>query len=157
VVDEKILAYLAGLIDGEGSIMIKKSTYRIRSPKYNDCVNPGYFIRVTMKNINKDVMELLKKTFGGSVWEDRKVYTSKNGFQTRHRLWCFDIHDRHAENMLRLLYPYLIIKKPQAEIALKLVEMKREARKALVGNAYPPQFVQKFEELYHEIKRLNHK
>jgi len=158
-VDEKIFAYLAGLIDGEGSIMIKKSTYRMRSPRWKDMIHPEYSPRVTMKNTNKEVIFLLKRVFGGSVRKDRKVYQGKNSFKSKRVMWAYDVHDRQAYNLVRALYPYLIIKKPQAEVILELEYAKMNAKRVhtpgFYGKPYNSETIARFEELYQKIKRLN--
>jgi len=155
--EKELLAYLAGLVDGEGSLMIRKSTYRMRTPK--DMKRPQYSPRVGMKNINKTVLLLLKTKFGGIVFEEKRIYNSKSGFRRNRKLWCYDVHDRQAYNLVASLYPYLIIKKPQADTIFQLLEAKkvatREHSSSFYGKPYDDASVDRFEELYQKIRRLN--
>jgi len=165
-----LFGYLAGIIDGEGSLMIKRT---IRP----DCVNPCYFTRVSVKNVNEEVLKLMQKTFGGSVRQDPKIYRSVSGFAGRHRMWVYDTHDRAATRLVRSLVPYLIIKREQAHVLLKLAELKQRphalTRTKITGYrelrgihgqkirmpalAYSEEHMAQCEALYEEVKRLNNR
>jgi len=155
-VSKEKLGYMAGILDGEGSIMISKSKYRVvGNPLYQDCKNPEYSVRVTMKNTNRTVVEMLWKSFGGFIHTEKKIYLSPNGFRPRKLLSVFDISNRKAYTMLKILLPYLIIKPKQAEEAIKLYELKREAFKIKGKKAYPPELIAKLERIYMGVKKLN--
>ncbi len=57
------LAYIAGLVDGEGCIMITKENRLYTEAKH------GYrfWLQVKITNTNKAVLEWVKDLFGGSV------------------------------------------------------------------------------------------
>ena len=61
--DKYVLSYLAGAIDSDGSIGIKRSTYHIR--RFNG-TSPSFSSRISLKQVTEDVPKLLKETFGGS-------------------------------------------------------------------------------------------
>jgi hypothetical protein len=114
--DTITLAYLAGAIDSDGSISIKKSTYHKRVRK--DATNPVYSERVMLKQVTPDIPQLLQKTFGGSC-VITKCYSDNSK-----DLWSFNCTDKIAAHLCNQLLPYLRIKRRQAELALELRETK---------------------------------
>jgi len=95
------LAYLAGLFDGEGCIHIAK-------PK----TTSGYSYSLTI-SIHQKHSETVKKVhhcFGGNFNE------CKNGTYT------WQCQGAEAGNVLRLVLPFLIEKKEQAELGIDFLE-----------------------------------
>lgn len=160
--EKELLAYMAGILDGEGSIMIKKSTYRLRSPKYGDCKNPQYIGRVSLKNTCEEVVKLFKEMFGGRYYKNKKIYYSRNGYRPNKIMHEYDAQHRIAYEICRKLYPFLRIKEQQAKKVLELEELKRQARQerdknspGVGGKPYKKEFIEKFEKLYQEVRTLN--
>jgi hypothetical protein len=91
--------YYAGFLDGEGCICIGK-----RQPKR--MINPSYTLNVVIVN-QANVFLPLKKRFAGSI-SNRK----KNG------VLSYYISSKKAFNLLQELYPFLVVKKEQAKVAL---------------------------------------
>ena len=95
-------AYIAGILDGEGSVLLDKGgsiTYHVRVKVYNTF--PG-------------IVEWIALTIGHGNIHKRKKYSDdhKQGWE-----WC--ITGRRAIDLLKQLYPYLKIKKLQAEVAFE--------------------------------------
>ena len=100
------LAYVAGIVDGEGCIDI---THRTRpGHKY-----PDFVLRVTVTSTDLWLCQMLKIGFGGKVSERSKLRI------TRQRTWDWHIERGHAGDFLKLILPYLHLKKPQAEVGIK--------------------------------------
>lgn len=101
-------AYLAGLFDGEGCINIYER--RITTKRK---VAP-YGLRLYLTNTHRGVIEWMQTQFGGwvHVYRDRK--------RPKHWALGFKWHSsaRHAAYLLEIMLPYLIIKKPEAELAI---------------------------------------
>ncbi len=110
--DPLILSYLAGVIDSDGCIRVKKSTYAMRVRK--DATQAVYAEQIMCKQVEPHAVELLHATFGGyrSVCDP----TAKRG----RPLHSWNIHSRSAGEALKALVPYLRIKRAQAENALAL-------------------------------------
>lgn len=154
--------YLAGILDGEGSVMIRKSTYRLRNKKYKDCVNPSYSPRIGIKNISKHPLMLMKKVFGGHLSKEKKIYQSKSGFLRNKLMWCYNAEHKIAYEICRILQPYLLIKHNQVKLVLELENIKKMAFKdrdksnnKFYGKPYKEKYIKKFECLYLEVKKLN--
>jgi hypothetical protein len=104
-------AYIAGILDGEGSITLWKN------PKKNN--KPNVLIRII--NTDKNLLHYLLKVIKvGSVY---KVKTSPNAFKSNLQVYQWAVNGTYtAKNFLNILMPYLIIKRSKAEKALKLIE-----------------------------------
>ena len=101
------LAYTAGIMDGEGSVFLFKS-----KPK-GKCFFQ-YWLTVRISNTNEWLIHWLKFNYGGNI------NISKS---PKHPEWamCFrwELHGEKAAEFLASIIPFLYLKKPQAEIALK--------------------------------------
>lgn len=117
--EEKILAYCAGLFDGEGCVEIYSAT----PPKASK--SPSFYLRVTIVQKEGLVMNWLEDNFGGYVAVD-----SHGGYYI-HR---WDIRSKQALEFLKLIYPFLIVKKEQVKVALEFEEMKGRYWDSLKGH-----------------------
>lgn len=106
-----VWSYLAGIIDGEGTINI---TY---SPK-----NEERNVRVQVGNTSSSLISYLKNTFGGSVGKGQKTKGNK-----LFKVWVIS-GNRLCKLFLIRLKPYLIIKDKQAETALRFIDSFRADR-----------------------------
>lgn len=104
-------AYLAGFIDGEGCIAIfKKNTPNGWSPQYQ------LYIGIT--NTNKKVIDWAYSKMGGYLYE------KKRSNATKHRI-AYTLSVRGWESVIYVLnqiYPYLRVKKLQAELMYEFIE-----------------------------------
>ena len=101
------LAYAAGLFDGEGSIFIGKvKTNRNKSGLL-------FRLHIEMCNTNEPIVKWMQLYFGGSVYER---YADTN---TRRTLWSWQLRGTKALEFLKIISPYLRVKKPQAELAME--------------------------------------
>jgi hypothetical protein len=108
-------AYLAGFIDGEGSIGIY--------PDYRSSRN--YRLVLTVSNTNKDVIDWIANIVGEKHSRQVKVKTTKDcpSWQGEKDRWkdCYSIWfgSGIAQSVLKEVFPYLIVKKQQATIAIE--------------------------------------
>lgn len=102
--------YLAGLFDGEGCVNF---TIRGKSKQL--------IIRVTIVNTDENILKILNAQFGGmmTVKQNPKQPTWKT---FRAITWRGDM----AEEFLKLIEPYSIIKSNQIKLALEYFEFKRQ-------------------------------
>ena len=144
------LAYLAGLIDGEGSVIVNPYCPREgqRFKQYN--------LRVLVVNTNKEILEWIKSIFGGGVYSHGKPESIKHK-----QCYTWNIDAKKAEILLREVFPYLKIKKPQAKVALEfrktfnLSKYIRYENGIHVGNKVPDNLLNKRSQLREELKSLN--
>ena len=149
------LAYLAGAIDSDGTIGIKRSTYAMRV--LGTARAPFYSERVALRQVSAIVPEMLKARFGGSL------YITKSSAKNGRPLYSWAATDLRALECLKALLPYLQIKRPQAVNCLELRKVKTKSIRAKVargrghrGAAPRPQaLTDSMEALYARAKRLN--
>jgi hypothetical protein len=110
--EDTVLAYTAGIIDGEGNIGIYAN---------NSNGNPVYRMRVRVSNTNTKIIFWLKDLYGGSTG----VNKVKSGHNWK-PAWYWTISCNTALGFLEQIYPYLILKKEQAEIAIRYQKSKRK-------------------------------
>lgn len=97
-----LYSYLAGIIDGEGTIRIGKGG------------TTKYYAAISVGNVNKEVIDLLTKTFGS------KTRIEKIRTPSRQSIYRWGTGGNlSVPKIIKSLLPYLIIKKKQAEIVLK--------------------------------------
>ena len=99
------LAYAAGIIDGEGWIGIGKKG-KARHDSY---------CRVTIGHTSEWLTKWLQFTFGGTISiSDRKPNKWK-------RQYFWNLNEHETLDFLKAIYPFLRIKRPQAEIAIQFL------------------------------------
>lgn len=139
---ETELSYLAGIIDGEGTIFIqKKLDKRVETESWT------YWPRVQVCNTNEAVMQWIHQIFGGLLYKKERSHLKRN--------WkCqFEWYTKPSliDELLPLLIPYLIIKKPQAEIMMKF----RKSFSSKIRIKVTPEIQSFREECMSKLKHLN--
>lgn len=143
------IAYLAGLVDGEGYVGIKKSSTRL------DCVNPQYHERIQIRMVDEPAIKLFQKVFGGNYYKE----TASSKYSKR-PLYCYQASDKLASKILKTLLPYLTIKRRQAILILKLRRSKESPSAQRRGSPsrrpMSKRIVAHRESLYAQIKVIHH-
>jgi len=152
-------AYLAGLLDGEAYIGIKKV-----STHYNGRVNPAYHERIQVRMVDEPAIKFLTDTLGGNYYKE-----SPSAAQGR-PLYCYQASDKMAADVLASLLPYLRVKKAAAEKVLQLRELKDNPDKVAVmvncknrwgqmqevpRKRHSEEHIARCESLYTDCKELN--
>lgn len=149
------LAYLAGIIDADGTIGIKKNSYSMRIVK--DSGQATYSERIHIRQVERPALELLAATFGGNIGtEDPHAKRGKP-------LYRWGQTDAKAVATLKALLPYLRIKRHQAENCIQLRIIKEESKRARVakgrghvGASVRPEIISRaMEDTYAVAKALN--
>lgn len=92
-------AYLAGLVDGEGTITVQNGGKNLR-------------MLVIITNTNLEILNFVKDRYGGFILKMTNDGTRKRD--------CFNwrLVSKGAINFIKDIYPYLIIKKKHADLAI---------------------------------------
>jgi len=106
------LAYIAGFFDGEGSIYISKG-------------HSQYFLCAKLTNTNLPVLKNIERilNLGSTSTSHDKRERSSQLFRTQ--FFC-----NEAKQFLESIYPYLIIKKEQAKLAIEF-----QSKMKIIGHA----------------------
>jgi len=103
--DRLQLAYLAGIIDGEGCISLHRQVSKNGFVSYNP------FVKVEM--VAQEPIILLQAMFGGKV----RLRRTRVGCQP---VWYWKVRGDGAYQCLVALCNYLLVKKAQADIVLRV-------------------------------------
>ncbi len=123
--DKLTLAYLAGVLDSDGTIGVKRNTYSVRV--IGDSTQATYSERIHIRQVTREAVDLFAATFGGNV-------TPEEPHAKRGRpLWKWGQTDLKAAATLAALLPYLRIKRAQAENCLALRSIKNASKIARVA------------------------
>ena len=102
------LAYVAGLFDGEGSIVIGCGHQKQRR------VTPHYWLQVGITNTDRELITWLHHTLGRHISDNMHCPTKRH----QRPCWAWRIMSTQALPFLRALMPYLRVKQAQASIAV---------------------------------------
>ena len=116
--DNNLKYYLAGIVDGEGYIGIKKTHKK-------EQVSPYYHERVSIGMTNEEIIDLFHKFFGGSKFYRYRLDTR---FNSNLPYWNWEISDKKAAEFCRFFVDILIVKKRQAKLVIKLRESKEKGQ-----------------------------
>lgn len=133
------LAYIAGLIDGEGCISLEPPgmtrTGKFRAPR----------ARVIVSMTTPDVLHWLKATVGGGMWE------RKSRQPTQKPVWTWTLSGRAVAALLVGLLPYLKVKDEQARVAIAFLNVERPTQ-WLLTDSYRTTMVELADRM-HELNR----
>jgi hypothetical protein len=104
------LAYIAGLMDGEAYIGVKKT----RAYACQGRVTAGYHARIQIRMVDEAAIRFIAETLGGWYYKEKRVTPN------RRELYCYQASDKRAETILSLVLPFLKVKRTSAETVLAL-------------------------------------
>jgi hypothetical protein len=123
-----VLAYCAGLIDGEGCIHIhKKLTAPPSRPQQR---SPYYRLGLRVKMAHKPTIEFLAETFGVGA-----VHPHQPGKLNKRVTWAWDVNQSDTITVLALVRPYLRVNADEADLA---VDFARANRRSVGGRLRVP-------------------
>ena len=107
-------AYLAGIIDGEGSIMLP----RTGNSKLDD-MPTSFTVKVSISNTNIDLLARIQQDFGGVI---EKCVNGRSNCKDGYRLRWFG---KEAARVIAAARPYLIVKAEQADLAASVFNVQK--------------------------------
>lgn len=134
------LAYFAGILDGEGHISVE-----LQSANGENRLKDYYSLRMIIANTNLEVIEWVVKNFGAAFRKDKKHPGNKQVYRAT-------FLGRGIFDILDACYPYLIVKKPHADLVFKF-----RATIGKTGWRIPEDVREYRKQLYLEAKRMNKK
>lgn len=107
-------SYIAGLYDGDGSINMSKV-----GPEGQQ----GYLMKVELSQNNEDLLTKINSFFNdkGKIYEDKRhdKYTNSTNY-------CLRFCGKDAFDILSIIKEFGVIKSPQAELALRCIELNKK-------------------------------
>lgn len=129
--------YMAGFFDGEGCISIFRSNTS-RGPRR------GFGLLIQVSNTNEGVVRWMQTTFGGTCYEGKR-YKTNCAVQ-----WKWHLCGKAAEEVIRAIHPYLKIKGPEADVAIRFMISKRLSCQG--RRSVPAHIIAEREALLQELK-----
>ena len=143
-----LLAYTAGIIDGEGTIGIRKKTYEIDPSRM-------FFVpRIVVGMITAQPLDLLFGLFGGAI-RIRKSGSLEHPEITPMFVW--EISSEKAGKVAKQVLPFLRVKREQAQILIRMQGRINKGKKIWLKNhiRISEHELEKRKELYLQMKKLN--
>jgi hypothetical protein len=138
-------AYMAAAIDGEGSILISRQAVdeTRKSPRFS------YDIKVV--NTERQWLETLQGWFGGTIYE-----VGRTNSRNRKRCYSLQFTGDDARRLLAIVMPYLLMKRPRAELMLQFFEVAaRRAASSRAGKPAEPSIVAEQQTIWARLAELN--
>lgn len=133
-----LFAYLAGLMDGEGTIRIDRVTKKGKN------WNPIYNLHVSIGSVDEFVPDVFHKVFGVGSQRIERVPGKRPLYRWHVR------GNRSARTIIENLLPYLVIKRERAYLALRFINEWKDRR-----NLRNVLELQRSEEAYKAMRKLN--
>lgn len=145
VVDNGIWGYIAGILDGEGSIIISK----LNRPENRAGCRFVPFISIT--NTHKGMLEFIINTtgYGRLHLKNEAGYSKYKDIKATKDCYVWQIKHSQVGELLTKLLPYMVIKKAQAENVLEFLKLFEN------GVNYKHLDINKQFEFYIKSKQLN--
>jgi hypothetical protein len=141
VVTSEQAAYLAGMIDGEGSIECQRQTHGAGT-------SPRYVIRLSFVMASEEPLQ----TIGRWIGREPKCYPARDA--TRQPRWRLHIPKGTLVPLLRACRPYLILKGGQADAVLEIEQIRAKYSPAWCGDGMPDAAVRQMEIVYQRLRSL---
>ena len=126
-------AYIAGIVDGEGTVSLLKH-------RKNETPTPN----VTVANNNLTLLQWIREKVGGTISSKKKRLPNHNNS------YAWSVRQDRAIRFLTEIHDYLIVKKEQAELILK--DYKAVTHPA---GKYTAEMLEKKNKLVEKIRELN--
>src|SRR3990167_1533584 len=141
------LAYLAGIVDGEGSIelvLFKKTTLNLRLHVYNS---------------DRPLFDWIEAHFGGKTYDiHRKARVEKPQWAP---VYSWQLQGQRACDLLSLLLPFMVVNVAQAKLAIEAWNARQPvplAKRGYTGRARPSDAVIAIRHAFvHQMHQLNTK
>lgn len=146
--EEVKLAYIAGILDGEGSIMIQKQASKsfMEQRRKRGCFHPHYAPAIRIGMIEKKPLEFIVETTAiGKVYEEKPYHHKRSMFR-----WMIRSKSE-VEDFLPLVIPYLLVKIKQAELCLQFMKEWVSHN----GIHLTPEVITKREDAWLQMRKLN--
>lgn len=142
-------AYMAGIVDGEGSLTIGNYSANKKTGV------PHYQTMLKISNTDFSLLDWVMNTFGGRYHAYSEKQTPKN---SRQKYFYWIATGNRLTHILQTIYPYSIVKKEQIEImlAIRATYQPHTSRGGIQGTQSLSQEIMDFrQECFHKLRNLH--
>jgi len=133
----EVIAYTAGIIDGEGYVGIDKQC----NGRWSNG-DPYYYARVAVSNTGNRLISWLQSNWGGSVNHRTPSNPRAND------IWVWVVSTGYSAEVLSIVLPFLVLKRRQADTVMRFSRLSS-------GILRNKELIAKQQDLYDEIKIYN--
>lgn len=144
--NKKVLAYIAGLLDGEGCVLLRKGKPR------GEGYNPDYIPYVDISNTYAPVLFWIKEQIGHGC-----IATAQDKRRNSKLMFKLYFSYKQAYLLLKAVLPFLQIKREQAKLLILFYEYKQGLGATRKGKHRPKQYLDKAEVVREALSVLKHK
>lgn len=113
------LAYIAGLMDGEGSYCVLKANTE-ETLRQTNRKSPMYYCVIRIGMVQKEPLEFIQETLGVGILRDEGVRKDRPNNQFMYR-WT--VHKKsHVYHVCKVLLPYSKVKKEQMQNIIEMFD-----------------------------------
>ena len=141
--DDFKLAWAAGFFDGEGCVSIAKP---VNSPNGDGKKYHSYQLQIIVAQRDRRPMDALVGLFGGGI-TPVKIHGST--------YWYFRRHGRKATPILQAILPFLVLKREQAELAIRFQKFHDETRPHRRDVGRTPEQMETLDLFYQQSRAMN--
>lgn len=125
-ISESDLAYMAGFFDGEGSVLLCGN--HTKGHRNLQGRTASYHLQIEITSTDREIIDWFLETVDEGSVRERKI------LQPNHKpSWTWQMNGRKAASFLKEIYPFLKLKKGQAEIAFEFAETIGTTRRLTEG------------------------
>ena len=143
-----VLAYIAGIVDGEGSIMIQRQCSKafMEQRAKSGCFHPHYAVGIRIGMLERIALDLIVDELKiGKVCQEKPYHHKRPMYR-----WMIRSKDEVIK-FLNLILPYLRVKKKQAQLAIKFMDEWVSCN----GRKLTPEIISKRQRAWREMRKLN--
>jgi len=137
------LAYLAGIVDGEGTVTVLVN-YNAKTG------GQGATCKIMVPNTYEPLIVWLADTFGGRISRYGKIRSAKHK-----QLYMWYVSATRSAQLLELILPYLKIKRRQAEIVIAVHKLRGKPMAGKQGKVLSKENFEARQPLIAELRVLN--
>jgi len=155
--EKPVLAWLAALIDGEGSVMLNKRTYSGNTASTMERGGIHYrAVVVVACNTDYRLMEAIGDRMGvGQIYQHRINGDPRT--PRKRAQWTYRLNAGQIREWLPEIRPWLVLKGEQADLLMESLDIKTQLTPGNAGflPANRPPLLERLDAIYTEIRRLN--
>jgi hypothetical protein len=103
------IAWAAGFLDGEGCIRVVNHDAKRRRTS-------SHLLHVHVVQVSREPLDALRALFGGGIYRSHRTNPGRNCRPA----WTWSVYGQVAASAVKQMLPYLIVKRPQAELAVSI-------------------------------------
>ena len=118
--NEQFYIWLAGFIDGEGCVYVSRAK--------NEQISWGYqySLRLEITQADEVLLNTIKERVNSGCVLQNKALARIKGRASKRLVYSIKWSSNNAYELLKKVYPYLVVKQKQAKLAIEFQELVRE-------------------------------